>query len=182
MMSKLAGVHRRFIDSTRGVAAIEFAMIMPVLLVLFLGSFDGGRAIAIYMKVRTATYALASIANQYTTIHDTDMTSILGATSAIVAPYSSTPLSVTISELTVTSSGKATVTWSNGSPSSAARTVGSTVTVSTGLGGTGTALVFAEVNYQFTPMFGYLGKTSITLADNLYTTPRSSGSIARTSP
>jgi Flp pilus assembly protein TadG len=182
MMSKSTGIYRSFIDSTCGVAAIEFAMIMPILLVLFLGSFDGGRAITIYMKVRTATYALASITNQYTTIHDTDMTSIMGATSAILAPYSSTPLTVTVSELTVTSSGKAAVTWSNGSPSSAARTVGSTVTVSTGLGSTGTVLVFAEVKYQFTPMFGYLGTTSISLADNLYTTPRSSSSIARTSP
>jgi Flp pilus assembly pilin Flp len=69
MISRLATIYRRFIASTRGVAAIEFAMIMPVLTVIFLGSYDGGRAIAVYMKVRSATYTLDAITNQYTTIH-----------------------------------------------------------------------------------------------------------------
>jgi Flp pilus assembly protein TadG len=63
-MPKLTSTYRRFVDSTRAVAAIEFAMIMPVLAVLFLGSFDGGRAIAIYMKVRSMTYAVDAITNQ----------------------------------------------------------------------------------------------------------------------
>ncbi len=33
---------RRFAASTRGVAAIEFAMVLPVLAVIFLSTFDGG--------------------------------------------------------------------------------------------------------------------------------------------
>ena len=41
-MMTLPGEVRRFIDSKRAVAALEFAMIMPVLLLLFLGSFDAG--------------------------------------------------------------------------------------------------------------------------------------------
>ncbi len=73
---RLRRLYNRFAASTRGVAAIEFAMILPVLATLFLATFDGGRALAAYMKVRAATYALASIANQYTTIasdgHDHD--------------------------------------------------------------------------------------------------------------
>jgi hypothetical protein len=53
-------------------------MIMPILVVLFLGSFDAVRAIAIYMKVRAATYSLAAITNQYQTIASSDITSIAG--------------------------------------------------------------------------------------------------------
>ena len=40
-------------------------MVLPVLLLMLLATFDAGRAIAIYMKVRSATYTLAAITNQY---------------------------------------------------------------------------------------------------------------------
>src|SRR5580704_13747593 len=63
--SRMASTGARFVASTRGVAATEFAMVVPVLLIIFLATFDAGRAIAIYMKVRGATYALAAITNQY---------------------------------------------------------------------------------------------------------------------
>jgi len=111
MMPGSTNVYRRFIASTRGVAAIEFAMILPVLLILLLASFDGGRAISVYMKVRSATYALAAIANQYTTIQSTDMAAIVGATSVVLAPFTGSPV-VTISQIKISSATKATVSWS----------------------------------------------------------------------
>jgi Flp pilus assembly protein TadG len=172
-------ITRRFIASTRGVAAVEFAMILPVLAVMFLASFDAGRAIAVYMKVRSATYALDAITNQYTTIQSTDMTSIVGATSVILAPYSSSPVAVTISQISVNSASNATVSWSytlNGT----ALTKGATVTVPTALSTCGTYpcfLVFGQVSYTYTPMFGYFGSGGIRLSDNLYVTPRSSQCI-----
>ncbi len=42
--TRLQRLYNRFAASTRGVAAIEFAMILPVLATLFLATFDGGRA------------------------------------------------------------------------------------------------------------------------------------------
>jgi hypothetical protein len=44
-------------------------------------------------------------------------------------------------------------------------------------------LVFGEVSYTYTPMFGSFGSnTTINLSDNLYAMPRSSASITRVSP
>ena len=96
-MLRRSGICRRFVASTRGVAAIEFAIIMPVLLIMLLATFDAGRAIAIYMKVRAATYTLAAITSQYsksTPIQSTDMQAITGATAAVLAPYPSAPATV----------------------------------------------------------------------------------------
>jgi Flp pilus assembly protein TadG len=170
-----ARIFRRFLASTRGVAAIEFAMILPVLATMFLASFDGGRAIAIYMKVRATTYSLASITNQYTSIQASDMTSILSAVSKVLAPYPSAPAIITISQIAISATGKATVSWSY-SQGGTARTQGSTMTVPTALDVDNSYLIFAEVSYAFTPMFGYFGG-SITMSDNLYVTPRSSSCI-----
>ena len=183
MISRLATIYRRFIASTRGVAAIEFAMIMPVLTVIFLGSYDGGRAIAVYMKVRSATYTLDAITNQYTTIQSSDMQAIVGATSVVLAPYSSTPVVVVISQIEINTGGKATVSWSyalNGTPLAQ----GSTVTIPAGLVASGNTcgtypcyLIFGQVSYTYTPLFGFFGSGGITLADSLYVTPRSSACI-----
>ncbi len=174
---------RRFVDSTRAVAAIEFAMVMPVLLLLLLGSFDAGNAIVIYMKVRAATYALGAITNQYgignAAISTTTMSTITGATSAILSPYSNTPTVMIISQIKATTATNATVSWSyavNGT----ALTQGATYTLPTNFaqnscGGTYPCYVIqASVNYTYSPMFGAFLTGPINLADSILTTPRSS--------
>jgi Flp pilus assembly protein TadG len=172
MMLRLARISRRFAASTRGVAAIEFAMVLPVLAVIFLATIDGGRALAAYMKVRAATYALGAIANQYATIQSTDMTAILGASSVVMAPYNSATPAVTISQIKINGSGVAKIEWS-ATQGGTARTVGSTMTVPTGVNANSSYLIFAEVSYTYSPLFGFFGSGGLTLSDNLYTTPRS---------
>jgi len=186
MMTTLLGNVWRFIDSNRAVAALEFAMIMPMLLLLFLGSFDAGNAISVYAKVRAATYSLAAITNQYgdgtnpnyLPISTTAMTAITGATSAILAPYASSGTTVVISQIKATSATVAVVSWSyavngtaltQGAPFAglptnfAANTCNRTYPC---------YAIFAQVSYTFTPMFGAFLTGPITLADSLYTTPR----------
>lgn len=185
-MTTLPGNVRRFIDSNRAVAALEFAMIMPVLLLMFLGSFDAGNGISVYTKVRAATYSLAAITNQYgdgtnpnfSPISTTTMTAITGATSAILAPYASSGTTVVISQIKATSATAAVVSWSyavNGT----ALTQGAPFTglptnfaANTCSGTYPCYAIFAQVSYSFAPMFGAFLTGPITLADSLYTTPR----------
>lgn len=179
IVRKIARLQRRFLASTRGVAAIEFAIMLPILVTLFLASIDAGRAIAIYMKVRTATYTLDAITNQYTTIQSTDMTAILGATSVVLAPYSSTPVVVVLSQIKVTSASSAKVNWSatlNGT----ALTQNATASVPTNFASCSSYpcyLIYGQVSYTYTPLFTYFTKSAITLSDSLYVTPRSSECI-----
>lgn len=189
MMFAPANLYRRFVASTHGVAAIEFAMIMPVLLLLFLGSFDAANAIAVYMKVRSATYALAAITNQYgcgtnDEISTTTMTAITSAASAILAPYSSTPITLVVSQIAATSNTQATVSWSYSPTTGSALTQGAAFTglpanfasntCSNVSGATPCYLIYAQVSYSFTPAFGSFLTGPITLSDSLYATPRSS--------
>jgi|SRR5580692_1196142 Flp pilus assembly protein TadG len=172
-------LYRWIVAPTRGVAAIEFAMIMPVLVILFLATFDGGRALAVYMKVRAATYSLAAITNQYQTIAASDMTSITGASSTILAPYSQTPAVLTVSQIAISSTGKATVAWSY-SQGGTALVQGSSVTVPSALITNSSYLIFAQVSYTFSPIFGLFTAGTINLKDNLYMTPRSSVCVVYT--
>lgn len=178
-MMRPADILRRFAGSTRGVAAIEFAMIMPVLAIMLLASFDGGRAIAAYMKMRATTFALAAITNQFSTIQTTDMTTIVGAATQIMAPYatSGTNPVITISQIAISKKGKATISWSY-SQGGTARAQGASITLpATALATKNTYVILTEVSYTFTPLFGYFSPGALTFSDNLYVTPRVSNCI-----
>ena len=54
---------------------------------------------------------------------------------------------------------------------------GSVVTLPAALVVDSTYLVFAQVSYTFTPLFGYFTKANITFSDDLYVTPRVSNCI-----
>ena len=175
---------RCFVDSRRAVAAVEFAMIMPVLLLLFLGTFDAQNAICIYAKIRSATYALAAITNQYgstgtSVISTTTMTGITSAATAILAPYSSTPAIVVISQIKATSNSVAVVSWSYSPTAGQALTPGAAFTSLPTNFATDTCnntypcyAIYGQVTYAFTPMFGAIMTGSLTLSDSIYTTPR----------
>jgi Flp pilus assembly protein TadG len=173
---------RRFAKSERGVAALEFAMVLPVLAIMFLATFDGGRGIAVYMKVRAATYTLAAITNQYSTIHDADMSEIFNVTTKVLAPYSTGPLALTVSQITIDANGRPTVSWSN-TQGGTARAVGSPVTLPTNLATPSSFLLLSEVKYSYAPLFGFFNNGgTINLSDSIDVTPRISNSITRVSP
>jgi Flp pilus assembly protein TadG len=179
MVRRKAKLHRRFLRSTRGVAAVEFAIMLPILVTLFLASVDAARAIAIYTKVRAASYVLDAITNQYTTIQSADMSAILGATSVVLAPYSSSPVTVVLSQIKVSSATSAAVNWSatlNGT----ALTQKNPITVPTNFAACSSYpcyLIYGQVSYTYTPLFLYFTKSAITLSDSLYATPRVSECI-----
>ena len=172
---------RRFLASQRGVAAIEFAMIMPVLLILFLSSFDVGNAIIVYLKVRSATYQLAAITNQYGTgstsqISTSTMSAITSATSQVMAPFSTTSAAVTISQIKATSASAATVSWSYTMNGTALSGTYSGLPANMAQNSCNSSypcyFILSSVSYTYTPLFGHYMTGPLTLSDTLLVTPR----------
>ena len=161
----------QFLPDGRGLAATEFAVIVPLMLVLLFGTVEFSSAVAIDRKVTLMARTLSDLTSQSTSVADTDMTNFFAASTAIMTPYSATPVLATITELYVDSTQTAHVQWSKGS---APRTQKSTVSIPTTLAVAGTYLIFSEVSYAYTPSVGYVLKSAITLSDVAYTRPRQS--------
>jgi Flp pilus assembly protein TadG len=186
-----AAVVRRFLVSTRAVAAVEFALLIPMMLVLLLASIDAGRAMAIYVKVRSASYTVDAVTNQYTIIHDSDMQQILGAAAVILSPYPTSPVSVVVTQVSMDDKGNGTVSWSD-ALNGTARAVNSPVGIPPSLASSNPPnnacnsypcfFILGEVRYSYSPLFGNFLIGAITLSDSLYVTPRSAASITRSSP
>jgi Flp pilus assembly protein TadG len=202
-MPRQGRICRRFLASTRGLAAVEFGLVFPMLLVLLLASIDAGRAVAIYMKVRAATYALDSMANQYPSVQDTDLQLVSGAAAAVLAPYPSGPTGLRISQVELTTGGPV-VAWSYGvnmtayakgytgltvpvnlastsAPNNACPVTPTSYYTTGNVNGNGCYLLLAQVQYTYTPMFGQFITGPITLSDSLYVAPRNSLCVQRNS-
>ena len=162
---------RRFARDKRGVSAVEFALIAPLMIGLYLGCAEISDGVGADRKVSLTAATLANLASQVTTISTSDMTNIMNASSAIVAPYSPSKLKSVLSCLKIDATGKATVAWSatlNGT----ARAAGQVVTIPSALAVPSSQLLFAEVTYAYTPTVGYTITGTLTLSDTMYMAPR----------
>jgi Flp pilus assembly protein TadG len=169
---------RDFARAQNGMAAVEFAAILPFMLTAYLGSIEYGDGVAINRKVTITTRAVTDLTARYPTIKNADMTNILSASSAVIAPYDPGQLAVTVSEVSVDAKGNATVTWSdtlNGS----ARAVNSPISLPTGLATPNSSYILGEVKYNYTPTLGYVLTGTLTFTNQIYMSPRESASITR---
>ena len=168
---------RRFAGDARAVSAVEFAIILPFMLLMYIGSVELGDGLAIEFKVTQTARTVADLASQYVSIDGATMSSILGASATIIAPYPTANMIVTVSQVTTNSKGQGSISWSdslNGTP----RTVGAAVTLPTNLQTPNISLIWGEVTYPYTPQLGYVVTGTINIYQNAYFYPRLSNSVA----
>ena len=81
----MAGVAR----DERGVSAVEFALLLPLMLALYLGAVELSQGIAADRKVTLTSRTVADLVSQVTNINNAGMTNSLNAAAAVMAPYRS---------------------------------------------------------------------------------------------
>src|SRR6201989_530356 len=99
----------------RGIAATEFAIVVPVMLVMFFGTVEFSSGVAVDRKVTLMARTLSDLTSQSITVGDSDMTNFFAASLGILTPYPSAPTQATITELYVDPvTFRARVQWSKG--------------------------------------------------------------------
>lgn len=176
-----------------GIAATEFAVIVPIMLVMFFGTVEFSSGVAVDRKVTLVARTLSDLTSQtqpsvpqatYATVTDSNLQNVFTASIAIFQPYLATPTKATISEIYVDSTGVARIQWSKAATiasgasqatlatSSHFPTEDVTALVPPKLLVKQTYLIFSEVSYLYTPTVGYVMKSGVTLGDVAYTRPR----------
>ena len=105
------------------------------------------------------------------------MSNILGASSAVIAPFDPTPLKVTVSEISIDSNNNATISWSC-TLGGSAHAANSPVTLPGALNVANTSLIWGEASYTYKPPIGYVVTGTLNLSDQIYMRPRLANSVA----
>jgi Flp pilus assembly protein TadG len=177
MTATTPGLLRHFGRDKRGASAIEFALLAPLMIGLYIGCVEISEGIAAYRKVTLTAGAQANVTAQVTTISPADKDNIMAAATAIMSPYTGTT-SVKLSCLKIDDAGIAKVKWGVASASVTPRAKGDIVTIPVNLAVPNSSLIFSEVSYQyipvtgFSPGFSHISATGKTLSDEMYMSPR----------
>lgn len=176
MLSAVQKGLRGFIAATQAVSAVEFALVLPVMVTLYLGGVQVATGMAVQFKSVLAARTVTDLASRYTTIDTPTMSSILNAAFTLLNPYPSAGMSVTVSEVSTDSKGNATITWScslGGTP----HTFGATATLPNKVNAPNISILWGEVTYPYTPQLGYVLTGTINMYEKSYFYPRLASSV-----
>lgn len=103
-LRKAAALRRRFTGDQRGIAAIEFALVVPLMLAMYLGTMEISAAVSINKKVSRVSATVADLVTQQTEVNKTVLDNILEIGEAVLFPYTSDKPDIWITAIKVHSS------------------------------------------------------------------------------
>jgi Flp pilus assembly protein TadG len=173
---------RRLLRDRRGVSAIEFAMIAPLLILIYVGIAELSTALTIYRRTATVAATASDLTAQVKQVSSSDLKDIEAASSSIMTPYSPDPLKVVISSVVADQNNNGKVDWSCANKG-AGRATGSSYAVPAGLTEAGSSVIVAEITYAFTPLLNLTSvwtPGSFEMKRTFYSRPRRSLTVKKT--
>ena len=111
LLARLGASFVRLGRDERGVSAVEFAMLLPLMLSLYLGAVEVSQAVAVDRKVTLAARAVADLVSQVKTIDNNELANVVDAATNVVAPFPESNLKITIRAIKIDAQGNVTTVW-----------------------------------------------------------------------
>jgi Flp pilus assembly protein TadG len=184
-LSTLVAKFSHFVRAERGVAAVEFALILPIMLAIYVGCTEAGGLLITDRKVQSVAGAVGDlVARSNKNLASADLEDYFLAATSIMSPYTVNDLMQTVTAVTVSDDGEATVAWS-------VEYVGGTMGPSTRHTPSedydlpeemidiarGHTVIAAEADYVYRPLLGLFFDPRIDLHRSNFFLPRFGGGI-----
>ncbi|MGH6876671.1 MAG: TadE/TadG family type IV pilus assembly protein [Rhizomicrobium sp.] len=167
--------------SAGGLAAVEFALLAPVLATLLLGTIELCSALECRQKVVSETSSVADLVSQASSVSNADLANIFDAGGSILYPFAAANASVVVSSIVNDPlNGQDTVAWSQPYNGGTPLQLNSVVTVPPGVIAAGGSAIFVQVNYNYMSPIGQFIFGPIAMSDAFYSHHRESASVAYT--
>ena len=186
----LAGSLGRFVKDISAVGAIEFALIVPLLIMLYFGVIEIEHALSTKSKVTSTTSTIGDLVTRRKELDAATMTDILDWTPlTVLAPYPTTPgkpnqpgteswnPKIKVTCIAVDEDKIATVKWSTARGTGDKDRVDSKVTPPTGVTLPNSKLVHVDVEYTYQAVIAWWLPELVTFNSDFYFKPREGGTV-----
>ena len=174
----------RLASDQRGISAVEFSLLLPVMLTMYFGSIEVTDAISADRQVTLVASTVADITSEYPSVAAGDISNILAAATEVLQPFPVSNAQITLSSVVIDANGNAYVDWSvavNGTT----RSGNVTSLVPSGLrptGGAQTSVLWGEATYNYKPVIGYVVTGTLTMYNEIFMRPRLSPCVQYNGP
>jgi Flp pilus assembly protein TadG len=172
------GLIARFTGDERGVSAVEFAMIAPIMIAFYFGMAEFCQGYMAQKRMGHVSAMVADLVAQEETVATTNLDDIFQIGGLIMKPFSTTPLKQRISSVTQTA-GIARVTWSRGRGMTK-RVVNEAITLPPGLISNGESIIVSEATYDYDSPVDYLMPAVTRFSHIYYLRPRTVDNVTCT--
>lgn len=175
---------RRFIGDARAAAAVEFAFIMPLLLLLFLGTIEASSLITVDRRVNVISGTVGDLVSRWDpdagAIPSSELTDYFRASENIIYPYATTGLKQVVSFVEVAGNGTTSVRWScayNGGSKRSTNSAYSALPAHMNELARGGYVIASETSYSYRPVLGMVFTDALHLYQQSFYLPRFAAEI-----
>lgn len=180
LLQRLRQIIGQFRDDAQAVAAVEFALVVPIMLLLYVGSVEASSLISVDRRVQTIAGAMGDLVSRSNVkVAACDIKDYFQASAAIMAPYSRTPLQQVVSSVFVKADGSTEVKWSQPSGGATALVVGKPYPLPAAMTSISlnSYVIVSTASYAYIPMTGIVYNQAVHLRRENFYLPRFGGSI-----
>jgi Flp pilus assembly protein TadG len=164
---KLTQRFRRFGTARDGLAALEFAIIAPMMIFLLFASVELIDVLDTNQRAQNATASVADVTARDTEVSDEEIAGLWAALDILLFPGGGADMQIRVTSVTIIDATTARVVWSEGHGMSP-RAANSDVSLPAGMMTPGTSVIMAESVYPYNAPLGFLFEGSMNLKHTLY--------------
>lgn len=171
---------RRFGRAKKGLAALEFAIIAPMMIFLLFGSVEMIDVLNANSRAQNTAASIADVVARDTEVSNAELSGLWDALDVLMYPNDSADIDIRITSVRIVSTTSATVVWSEGR-GMAARTANSPVTLPAAMMTPGTSVIMTETNYEYRSPVGIVLNGVLNMEHDAYRRSRLVDPIPRVS-
>lgn len=166
-----AGLWPRLRGDRRGVSAVEFALLAPVMIFLYFGLAEFCQGFMAQKRMGHASAMTADMVAQAEAVTGAGIDDIFAVGDLIMRPFPSSPLALRITSVTRDANGVAKVDWSRGRRM-AALAPGESVSLPDGLIENGQTVIMSDAAYDYDSPVDFLMPSITRFEHRYYLRPR----------